>query len=99
MTANLTGERYDAAQTLALEMRDERVASILHLVSVIRREPGNLDVVGDCLDDIARDVRRAIEINSDLATNQLGDYDATVIECARGCGRKHQANQPCLCRG
>lgn len=69
-----SGARYDAAQTAALQLRTLRLDSVLLQLSVIRRESGNLDVVADCLDDIARDVKRAIEINEDLRLNRLQAY-------------------------
>lgn len=99
MDTTLAGKAYDDAQTEALRIRDQYIASILLNVSVIRREGGNLDIVADCLDDIARDARKALAVNNDLSLNRLGDYDATVVACARGCGRRHQRNQACLCRG
>ena len=97
-TTNLTGHRYDNAQTEALRQRDVFMNSILARLADARRESGNTDVVADCLDDIIRDAQRALAINADVQTDDLSAYDVEVVTCSR-CTRQHQARHSCVCRG
>lgn len=97
MAIELAGKAYDDAQTEALRVRDTYIDSILLQLSVIRRESGNLDIVADCLDDIRRDVQRAIEVNNCLQMNKLDAYDMSPVRCA--CGRTHERRHTCICKG
>ena len=98
MSHNLTGRRYDDAQTEGLRQRDVFVDSILTAVASIRNNSGSLDVVADLLDDIRRDATRAISINSDLQHDNVAPYDKTIVTCER-CNRKHEARHGCICNG
>lgn len=75
--AKLTGKAYDDAQTEALRVRDTYIDSMLLQLSVIRRMPGAIDTVSDCLDDIRRDCQRAIEVNNLIALDKLESFDVS----------------------
>jgi len=93
-----TQARYDRAQTLACDATRARIQEARRQLALALEAIGS-DEGTFLLDDALKALTRARITNEQIVRDRLEDWDAEVVPCARGCGRLHQANQGCVCRG